>query len=478
MWVITRPIDPGKSATKITFMSASPPPLSVGRKLAYGVGDVGPALVATLQGFFLNAFLLDVAGLRPASAATIFLIVKLWDSANDPLIGWLSDRTRTRWGRRRPWLLFGAIPFGLAWYLQWQVPDLTLQGLFWYYLVVALLLDTGITAVNVPYTALTPEIAPDYHERTNLNTYRFSFSILGGTAALIVHETLLRSAANLVSGFAISAAVMGGVIIVTNLITFYFTEETFFQEARGSEPGFLEGFVIAFKNRPFVMVTAVYLLTWLCIQFVQANMQLYVRYWMGADEQFIFLALALQVSIFISLVIWSKVSERLGKRRVYFLGIGFWIIIEVILFFIQPGQMTFLFILAILAGVGASVGYLIPWSMLPDVVDLDELHTGLRREGVYYGFFVFLQKLGISLGLAVSNLVFDAAGYINDPDPGPPFPVQPTAVLWALRLFVSLVPVIILLASFPIVYKYPLTAERHAEIRAELKTRRRQTKHD
>lgn len=461
-------------------MSTLPPPLSIGRKLAYGVGDVGPALVATLQGFFLNAFLLDVAGLRPAQAAAIFLIVKVWDSVNDPLIGWLSDRTRTRWGRRRPWLLFGAIPFGLAWFLQWQVPGLSQAGLFWYYLVTALLLDTGITAVNVPYTALTPEIAPDYNARTNLNTYRFSFSILGGMASLIAHESILRTSGSVITGFAVSAAVMGLVIIVTNLVTFTFVRETFFQEEGGlapggSEPGFLESFVIAFKNRPFVMVTAVYLLTWLCIQFVQANMQLYVRYWMGADAHFIYLAVALQLSIFVSLIIWSKISEHIGKRRVYFLGVGFWIVVEILLFFVQPGQMALLLLLAVLAGIGASVGYLIPWSMLPDVVDLDELHTGLRREGVYYGFFVFLQKLGISLGLAISNLAFGAAGYINDPEPGPPFPAQPDAVLLALRLFVSLVPVIILLGSLPIVYKYPLTAVRHAEIRAELAQRRTQS---
>lgn len=457
-------------------VSTIPPSLSVGRKLAYGVGDIGPALVATLQGFFLNAFLLDVAGLPPQWAAAIFLIVKIWDSVNDPIIGWLSDHTHTRWGRRRPWLLFGAIPFGIAWYLQWQVPDLSTAGLFWYYLVVALLLDTGITAVNVPYTALTPEIAPDYNERTNLNTYRFSFSILGGMASLIVHQAILDSAPDIISGFAISAAVMGLVIIITNLLTFAFTEERFFhEETKKEEPGFIEGFVIAFRNRPFVMVTAVYLLTWLCIQFVQANLQLYVRYWMGADEQFIYLAVTLQLSIFVSLVIWSKISERIGKRHVYFLGISFWIIVEILLFFIQPGQMTFLLLLAGLAGIGASVGYLIPWSMLPDVVDLDELNTGLRREGVYYGFFVFLQKLGISLGLAISNLIFAATGYINDPEPGPPFPTQPDAVLLALRLFVSLVPVIILLGSFPIVYKYPLTQERHAQIRAELESRRSQS---
>jgi GPH family glycoside/pentoside/hexuronide:cation symporter len=149
----------------------------------------------------------------------------------------------------------------------------------------------------------------------------------------------------------------------------------------------------------------------------------------------------------------------------------FWIVVEIVLFFVQPGQFNLLLILAILAGVGVSVGYLIPWSMLPDVVELDELETGQRREGIYYGFFVFLQKLGISLGLALSNFILDAAGYINAENLNT-LPEQPTAVLLSLRIFVSLVPAVILLASFPIVYRYPLTREKHAEIRAALAARK------
>ncbi len=444
--------------------------LNFAHKLAYGVGDVGPALVTTISGFFLNAFLLDVAGLRPAMAAVIFLIVKIWDSVNDPIIGTLTDRTHTRWGRRRPWLLFGAVPFGIAWLLQWLVPDMGNWGLFFYYLIVALLLDTALTAVNVPYAALTPEIAPGYNERTSLNTFRFSFSILGGMFALIIHDTLLKATDSVTTGYAVSAAFMGVVIIVTNLITFASTKETYFQDKDIEEPGFIEGFKIAFSNRPFVMVTAVYLLSWLAIQFIQANMLLYVRYWLGGEDQFIILAMSLQISIFVFLIVWTKVSKYIGKRRVYFIGASFWIVVMFFLFWVQPGQMPLLVALAILAGAGASVAYLIPWSMLPDVVDVDELNTGLRREGVYYGFFVFLQKLGISLGLAISNLVFDAAGYINA-NPGEAFPMQPEMVQLALRLFISFIPAAVVLFSFPIVYKYPITRQRHAEIRAELTER-------
>jgi GPH family glycoside/pentoside/hexuronide:cation symporter len=219
------------------------------------------------------------------------------------------------------------------------------------------------------------------------------------------------------------------------------------------------------------MVTGIYLMSWLAIQFIQANMLFYVRYWMGAEDQFIILAMALQISIFLFLLVWSRVSEKIGKRYAYFAGIAVWIMVQAVLYFVQPGQMTLLIVLAVLAGAGASVAYLIPWSMLPDVVDVDELNTGLRREGVYYGFFVFLQKLGISLGLAFSNLVLQLVDYVPAV-PGEPIPAQNDGVLLAFRLFISFVPLVVLLLSLPIVYKYPITRERHAEIQAALAERR------
>jgi GPH family glycoside/pentoside/hexuronide:cation symporter len=129
--------------------------------------------------------------------------------------------------------------------------------------------------------------------------------------------------------------------------------------------------------------------------------------------------------------------------------------------------MPLLFLLAILAGAGVSIGYIIPWSMIPDVIEQDELETGQRREGVFYGFFVFMQKLGLSLGLAISNFILEAAGYIT-PVPGGPVPVQPAPVLLALRLFVSFAPAVVLLISFLAVRAYPITRERHAAIRAQL----------
>lgn len=445
--------------------------LRVGTKLAFGAGDLSAAIVAAINGFFLNAFLLDVAGLRPATAGLIFLLVKIWDAVNDPMIGMLTDRTRSRWGRRRPWLLFAAIPFGLTFFLQWVVPDVGDAFKFWYYLIVALLLDTAYTAVNVPYAALTPELTHDYDERTSLSAYRMSFSILGGVFSAFLHTLIVNAVPDVTRGYLISAAIWSFFIIMPNFITFAFTREVHYMEKRPPAPGIVEGLKIAFKNKAFVYVTLIYFLSWLSIQFVQSNLILYVRYWMHAESQFGVLILAVQVSAFLFLLFWNRVSARIGKQSTYYIGMGFWVIVSVLLFFVQPGQITLLFILAILAGAGVSIGYLIPWSMLPDVIEQDELDTGVRREGLFYGFFVFLQKLGLSLGLAISNFALEAAGYIT-PTLGTAQPIQPDSVLFALRLFVSILPAIVLMASFPVVRAYPINRARHADLRKELERRR------
>lgn len=303
------------------------------------------------------------------------------------------------------------------------MPELSDIGKFWYYLLVAVLLDTGFTAVNVPYTAMTPELSSDYDERTSLNSYRFSFSVLGGTVAAFLHTVIIGSFTGpaVLRGYLISAAIWATVIVLSNLITFAFTEEKYFhEEKKEAQMGFFAGLATVFRNRPFIYATLIYLFSWLAIQFVQNNLILYVKYWGQAEEQFQWLLLLLQLSIFVFLLIWTRISERIGKQNVYYLGTSAWIVAGLLIFFIPAGNVTYLYILAPLAAIGVSVCYLIPWSMLPDVIDYDELESGQRREGIFYGFFVFLQKLGISLGIAISNLVLAYTGYVKPLTPALP----------------------------------------------------------
>lgn len=440
-------------------------------KLAYGAGDLGAAITAAIVGFFMNAFLLEVAGLRPGVVGIIFFVSTLWDAITDPIVGNWSDRTRSRWGRRRPWLLFGAIPFGIAFWLHWLVPDMDANGLFIYYLVVALLLKTAFTAVNIPYTSLTPELTSDYNERTSLTAYRFSFSILGGVTAVGLHPVIVGMfGTDIKTGYMVSAGLWAIFIVLSAWTTFFFTRE---QEHATPEKryGFIEGIRITFQNKAFLYVTGIYLLSWLTIQFVQTNLLLYVRYWSGGEENFTLLVLILQVTAFLFLGVWSWVSGRVGKKRTYYIGITIWAVVLAGVFLIPRDMFAPLILVSFLAGTGVSVAYLIPWSMLPDVIELDELETGQRREGVYYGFFVFLQKLGLSVGLGLSNVMLEWAGYINPTSAGE-IVAQPDNVLLVLRLFISLLPAVILVLSLPLAVAYPITPERFAEIQTELAKRR------
>jgi GPH family glycoside/pentoside/hexuronide:cation symporter len=274
-------------------------------------------------------------------------------------------------------------------------------------------------------------------------------------------------------GYALSIGIWAFVSVLGLMAVFFGVKEPSSAAATIEEgPGFFEGLKIVFSNRAFILVTVIYLSSWLTIQFVQNNLFIYARDWVGIETGlFGFLLLVIQVSAFVWVLIWARVSERFGKKAVYYAGGLIFMAVLLGLFFVQPGQTTLVFVLGAVAGAGLAVGYLVPWSMLPDVIELDELETGQRREGVFYGFFVLLQKVGLSLGLFISGWVLDIAGYIKAV-PGLPDPVQPDNVLLALRVLVGPAGAAILLFSFVAVYLYPITRARHAEIRAELDKRK------
>lgn len=449
--------------------------LRLRNKLAYGFGDVTGAVFAALYGFYMQAFLLDVAGLSPFAVGLIFAVSQIWDAVTDPVVGGLSDRTRTRWGRRRPWLLFAAVPLGLAFFLHWLVPPLSGAWLVGYYLVVGLLLRTAFTAVNVPYTALTPDLSSDYDQRTQLTFFRFSFSILGALIAVVSQPVLVGLGGNVYTGHALSGLVWFAVMVVSTLVCFAFTFERPVPEAR-AEGGRTarERLAIVLGNRPYLIVTGIYLLSWLALQFVQANLLLYARYWLHAEGQFTGFVAVLQVTAAVFLGVWTRVSARFGKRIAYVAGATLWMLVLVALFFVQPGQTLIVYGLSFLAGAGVSVAYLMPWSMIPDTIEYNEVRTGERQEGVFYGMFVFLQKIGLSAGLGLSGFMLGVAGYVN---PGVVSGevqaiTQPDAVVTTLRLFVSFVPAAILLLSIPLALFYPITKTGHAEMRPELERRK------
>jgi GPH family glycoside/pentoside/hexuronide:cation symporter len=518
--------------------------LNFSTKLAYGSGDLAAGITANILVFFLMYFFTQVAGLSPALAGTILMIGKVADAINDPIIGIWSDRTSTRWGRRLPWMLGGAIPFVLIFVLQWIVPTFSENEaindwfLFSYYVFIGIIFNLAYTAVNLPYTALTPELTNDYNERTSLNSFRFAFSIGGSIFSLILARIvfsnypdnlnlqylilgLVGSIYSLVSIFwcvfrmqekgaqpflsypqrhllglfltafgaifviygvtaplfrntsslVVILAVTLGLLITVAGVTFIFSspEEHLISSSVKSDTDnslpILNQLKIVFSNHAFLYVIGIYLCSWLSVQLTASILPYFVVSWLGLPNVvFPQVALMVQGNALVMLFVGSFLSKKYGKKAVYFMGSGLWIIAQGGLFFLQPGQVSMMYFLAFIAGFGVSVAYLIPWSMIPDVVDLDELNTGQRREGIFYGFMVLLQKFGLALGLFLVGQGLELSGFIE----GQTDISQPNSALLAIRIAIGPLPTFFLILGLVLAYFYPITREIHGEILLKL----------
>lgn len=465
------PIDPASHSEKLSFST----------KLAYGAGDLGAGITANMLAVFLLLFFTNVAGLSPALAGSVLMIGKIWDAINDPIVAVLSDRTRSRWGRRYPWMLFGAIPFGLFFVLQWIVPFRNEWALFWYYVVISILFNSFFTAVNLPYTALTAELTQDYNERTSLNSFRFAFSIGGSIFSLLLALVIFEAIKDNPHQQYLVLAIICTILSVLPIYwCFWGTRRrilgrgTPIETSQEEETGLVEQFKVALSNGPFLFVIGIYLCSWFVLQNTVAIIPYFVKNWMGLvdDRVFTQVVLVVQGTALVMLFVWSAVSERVGKKATYFMGMGLWIIAEIGLFFLQPGQVGLMYGLAVIAGFGVSTAYLVPWSMIPDVIELDELKTGQRREGIFYGFMVLLQKVGLAIGLFLVGQALQWSGFAKTVA-GQPLPTQPPAALFAIRLMIGPIPTLVLLVGLGLAYFYPLTREVHAEILMQLQERKR-----
>lgn len=459
--------------------------LGFATKLAYGIGDFGSALMANVLIFFLMYFLVNVAGLNAGLAGSILLISNVWDAVNDPIVGVLSDRTQSKWGRRLPWIVWGAIPFGLTFFLQWIVPSENDWLLFGYYVLIALLSNTFYTIVNLPYTALTAELTQDYNERTSLNSFRFTFSLSGGVLALVLVQGIYALIQDDRQRF-LWIGILGGLIATLPLFWCVWGIRKAVLAAESKRPVVVEAdvipfwdqFKIAFSNRAFLFVIGIYLCAWLAFQNTAAILPFFVVNYMGLPEQvYTQAAIAVQVTALLALPLWTFVSQRAGKQAAYIWGSGLWLIGQVGLWFLAPGNTTWIYPLAILVGFGVSTAFLIPWSMLPDVVELDELNTGQRREGVFYGFMTLAQKICRGLGLFLIGLALQQAGFIERVA-GQPLPKQPPEALEAIRLVTTLLPIALLVISLVLVYFYPITKDVHSQILLRLQERKRLAQQD
>jgi GPH family glycoside/pentoside/hexuronide:cation symporter len=433
--------------------------LTTRTKLLFSTGDLSTSIPLAILMFFQLYFLTDVAGLRPDWAGLAVGIPRIWDAVNDPLFGLLSDRIRSPWGRRRVLLLFGAVPLGLTFIFMWLVPDLGQAGLAWYYALVFILFDTAFTVVHVGYNALTPEMTRDYDERSALNGYRMAFSIAGTLGAIILATVLGWYISDSRVLFRILGIGLGLVSMIPPLVVFRLTRNLPTADQPDPLP-VAQAMRHTLGNRPFRLVMGLYLMSWTTASILAAVLVYYANYYLKVPEQANYFVLVAEGSAIAFIPLWVWVAQRLDKRRAFLWGTFTWIVVLLGIFALPPDQLVLAYLLAALSGSGIATAYVLPWAMVPDVVEYDQVRSGQRREGSYYAFASFFQKLATGAALWAMGMALAMTGYIT-PDVAGPLPVQPPQAVTAIRVFIGPVPAILLLGAILFAWRYPITRLSH-----------------
>lgn len=443
-------------------------------RIAYGIGELAGALPNSVSAFFFLFFLTNVAGLEPTLAGTAVLLGKVWDAFSDPLVGWLSDRTRSPLGRRYPWMLGGMLPLAASCVLQWIVPPTNNQWLlFSYYSVVSLIAFTSLTTVLLPFSALAAELTRSYNERINLISFKSAFSIGGSIFALMAAQTLFARIQHPSHKYLAVGSINGLLVVLAVLACIVGTWARYQQVQRyhpidyhlQSEMSLWQQAKGALQNPAFRWVMGLYLCSWTAVQVAAVVLPYFVVDWMGLSErQFVQMALVVQGTAVLTITLWNWLGRKTDKRTIYFLGAPLILIAQFGLFSLQPGQSHLMFGLAAIAGVGTATVYLVPWSMLPDVVDFDEARTGQRREGIFYGFAVFIQKIGIAVAIFLTSRILEWSGYLSSTGGNANRVVQPDTALWMIRLITGPIPAVLILGGIACALCYPITRSLHRQI--------------
>ncbi len=442
--------------------------LSRRTKLVYGFGDTGFSLTSTILGAYFAIFLTDVVGIAPRIAAAAIFVGRSWDYINDPLIGHISDRTRTRWGRRRPFLLFGPLPFALAFALLWFRPPWGSElALAVYYAIAYVVFDAAATFVYMPYFALTPELTSDYDERTALTSYRMFFSIFGSLVAFTIPLMIVGSFTPENAPRVLTMGLIFGIVsALPLLLTFFGTRERpeFVAQA---QPSLRQSLRAARQNRPFVFGLIIFLLTWVSVSVLESTLLYFVKYVVQREPQSDLIMAVIFITAIFALPFWEWASRHWSKRCAYIGGIAFWAVVQIVMITLTPATaLPLLLFLCVLAGIGVGAAHVIPWSIIPDAIEWDELQTGERHEGMFYSLITLVQKIASSIAIPLVLLLLDVTGYV------PNAAQQPVSALWGIRIVIGPIPAALLCGGILFAFLYPLSRERHAQIVQELEARR------
>ncbi|MCU0643934.1 MAG: MFS transporter [bacterium] len=456
--------------------------LSIKEKVGYSLGDTASNLFFQTFIFFLLYFYTDVFGIPASAVATIFLVGRIWDAVNDPLMGMLADRTNTRFGKFRPYLLYTALPFGILGFIMFITPDISTSGKVIYAFVTYNLMMMVYTVINVPYSALMGVITPNSQERTVVSSFRFVAAFVG---QFIVQFAVLRlvtvfGKGNETAGWQWAMAVMAGFSVFLWLATFASTRERV-QPVKEQKNPLKQDLSDLFKNIPWVLIGSATIFQLLFNVIKGGSIMYYFKYFVQ-DQQLsllgntfsfsyqsltsAFLLMGTAMTI-LGAVMTSIFSKAFGKSRCYygFLGIA---TIATALFYVLKSQDIFLmFVLQIIASFAVGPVSVLQWAIYTDTADYSEWKTGRRATALIMAASLFALKLGIALAGSIQAWVLDYYGFVANV-------AQSATTLNGIKLLMSIIPAIAGIIGVGLMLFYPLNNKMMVKIEEDLTARRKE----
>jgi len=440
--------------------------LTIKEKIGYSLGDTASHFVWDMVGFWLLFFYTDVYGISAAAAGTIMLVARFWDMAIDPVIGIVSDRTKTRWGKFRPYILFGAIPYAVLAILTFTTPHLGEVGKIIYAGATYVLLMTAYAAINLPYSALGAVMTDDTYERAGLNTYRF---IAGFTGQFVVTGLALTLAeffggGDKAQGFQYTVFLFAGLSLVFFFITFKTTKERV-QPPKAQKDSLKEDIRNLFSNKAWVILALVGIISFIMFAMQNAAIAYYFKYYLGRENNVQLFNVIGTVALIGALPLSKPLAKRFGNRNVFIgssLISGFFFMLIYL-----PGitDLKAIYVFNIIAKMAYAPAVPLLWTMIADSADYGEWTTGRRATGLYFSAAVFAQKAGWGIGAAIAGWILAASSFV-------PNVVQNDTAITGIKLLVSVIPGILYMSCALFMIFYRIDSKTTELMKKDLDARR------
>ena len=441
-------------------------------KIAFGVGDMPGNLTYPALQFYFVYYVVNISGVPAHLAALVYPIGRVWGAIMDVIIGRISDHTETRFGRRRPYLLFGAIPLGVFFVLLWLIPFKSTSAMFIYYLVIVVLFNTIFSLTTIPYNALHPELTQNYDERTTLSGFRivcsFIANIIAAAGVAVIVDNIYPGRPAYRQSYPVMGCIVAVLVVIMYLFTFTFTRERVKPEASETE-GIIQTLKSFWKLKEFRSVLAIFLFNQIGADIFMFIIIFFLKDVIRIPEDTTFIIMGIPIiTAIIAAPFWVWMGSRFGKPKTLTMSSIYFAAALLFSLFAPVGNLFFVIGLAIFIGVGMSASQVLIWSILPDVIEIDEYENGERREGAFYGVTSLIYKAASAAAVAAAGSIIAYFGYVENSM------AQPQSSLTAIRLLMGIGPAVFFLLTAITVSRLPITKERFEEVMKALDERKKQ----